>query len=79
VIKNLGEGVYVYLIKKLKTGEELFALDQELNRVYRLEEVSAMASPLFNPVKIYGDYSCDVEFTPNRSNRVILVLKKRKN
>lgn len=76
VIKNLNDAVYLYLIRNLKTGEESFALDQELNKVYTLEDVLTMAGSLFNPVKVYGDYNCDAEFIPNISERIILVLKK---
>jgi len=78
VTKNLNDAVYLYLIKNLKTGEESFALDQELNKVYTLNDVLTMARSLFNPVKVYGDYNCDAEFIPNLSERIILVLRKRR-
>lgn len=78
VIGNLNEAVYLYLIRNLKTGEESFALDQELNMVYTVEDVLTRAGSLFDLVKKYGDYNRDAEFIPNVSERIILVLRKRR-
>ena len=76
VVNNVSESIYLYLIKSLETGEESFALDQELNKVYTREEVIDMAKPLFHLIRCYGDYDCSSELISDKSDRVIFAFRK---
>jgi SAM-dependent methyltransferase len=77
LIKNLNESIYFYFIRNLKSGEEFLALDQELNWAYTQEDVLNAGRPFFNLLKCYGDYADSARFTPEKSDRIILVLQKR--
>jgi len=76
IIGNLCEGIYYYVIRNLKSGEYTIALDQELHRVYALDEITKMATPLFTIAKVFGDYDHNAKYDPRKSRRIILVLRK---
>jgi ubiquinone/menaquinone biosynthesis C-methylase UbiE len=77
IIENVCEGVFFYIITNKKTNESLIALDQELNKVFTFDEMMKKSSPFFQLVKVFGDYCFEAEFDPDKSKRIILVLKKR--
>jgi SAM-dependent methyltransferase len=76
-IDNMNEALYSYHVKDLKTGKENTFLDQELNMIYSLEDVVNAAKPFFALLYCFGDYNVVNKFDSLRSDRIVIVLKKK--
>lgn len=74
-IGNLSEALYSYSLKDLKTGKECCFEDQELNRVYTLEEVVIASRPYFELIACFGDYDLQAKFDPYNSERIVMVFQ----
>jgi len=78
VENGINEAIYQYEIINLSTHQVLLVTDQELSRVYSAEDVEASGKSFFISLDRYGDYDIRNGFDPNKSNRIIVVFRKRR-
>jgi len=77
LVENLSEGVYIYEIRDVRESTDYFAIDQELNMTYKLEDVVRLTGASFQLIEAFGDYDMNEKFVPARSERIIMILRKR--
>ncbi len=77
LIGNLSEGIYIYEIQGINESDSYFAIDQELNATYTLEDIVKVTETSFQLLQVFGDYDINENFVPSQSERIIIVLQKR--
>jgi trans-aconitate methyltransferase len=67
-------GLYRYHIRDLATDNSIDCIDQEIARVYSMEDLTTLAAPTFSVKGAFGDYDLSA-FDRSRSPRIIVAYR----
>lgn len=67
---------YLYFIENKNTGSRQFYIDKEIIKIYKIDELIKIVEPFFDIQAVYGDFLF-TPYKPHKSDRIILILKKR--
>jgi SAM-dependent methyltransferase len=76
VYRGYNVGLYSYRIRDLLTGESVDCIDQEIARVYRVDELMNFGASAFTVEGVFGDYDLS-DFTDSRSPRILIAYRHR--
>ena len=76
VIQDVLEATYSYTITDVRNGQRLRVTDQEIAKIFTLDDLKRAAHPLFSVESAWGDYDVSIPYAENESERLIVLLRK---
>ncbi len=75
--KNIQYGQKVYNLLFIDKNQLEVFIDEELSRIYTVNDIRSIFSRNFKIENIYGDYNILKPYNKNKSERLIIVMKKK--